>query len=176
VAAGVASWPAESIVRYDLCKSALSGLVTREPREKVVAWAEARAVAARFPYWIKSADKPTTYGIIRAMAEPPLPGKILAEKATAKVGHRGDHRGNRGRGMFGLSTQNAPAAWRRSETGANSLLHFKMSTEKQFEQAAFNPKFQMPAILGARPKTNLCHRGCWSSAILLKHVEQSLIL
>ena len=47
--------------------------------------AEARAVAARFPYWIKSADKPTTYGIIRAMAEPSLPGKILAEKATAEV-------------------------------------------------------------------------------------------
>ena len=120
MAAGVASWPAESIVRYDLCKSALSGLVTREPREKVVAW-----------------QKP---GIIRAMAEPSLPGKILAEKATAKVGHGGDHRGNRGRGMVGLSTQNAPAAWRRSETGANSLLHFEMSTEKQFEQAAFNPK------------------------------------
>jgi hypothetical protein len=39
--------------------------------------AEARAVAARFPYWIKSADKPTTYGIIRAMAEPSLPGKIF---------------------------------------------------------------------------------------------------
>ena len=85
MAAGVASWPAESIVRYDLCKSALSGLVTRKLEKKVVAWAEARAVAARFPYWIKSADKPTTYGIIRAMAQPSLPGKILAEKATAKV-------------------------------------------------------------------------------------------
>ena len=105
-----------------------SGLVTREPREKVVAWQKPGRSWRDFRI-DQSADKLTTYGIIRAMAEPSLPRKILAEKAMAKVGHGGDHRRNRGRVCLGL-TQNAPAAWRRSETGANSLLHFEMSTEK----------------------------------------------
>ena len=86
------------------------------------------------------------------------------------------HRGNGRQATFGLSTQNTPATWRRSKTGASLLLHIGISTEKQFEQAALHPEFQMLAILSARPITNLRHRGCRSSAILLKHVEQSLRL
>ena len=90
-----------------------------------------------------------------------------------KTRYGGDHRGNGRRATFELLTQDAPAARRRSKTGTNLLLHV---TEKQFEQAALHPEFQMLAILSAGPIANLRHRGCRSSAILFKHVEQGLSL
>ena len=93
-----------------------------------------------------------------------------------KTRYGGDHRGNGGRATFELSTQDAPAARRRSKTGTNLLLHVTISAEKQFEQAALHPEFQMLAILSAGPIANLRHRGCRSSAILFKHVEQGLRL
>jgi hypothetical protein len=101
---------------------------------------------------------------------------ISAKKAAAKARQGGCHKGNLSLATFWLSAQNAPTAWWLSEPGASLLLYVGMNTIKQFEQAAFHPEFQMPAILSARPITNLRHRGCRSSAILLKHVDQGLRL
>src|SRR5262245_20651365 len=105
-----------------------------------------------------------------------LPGEISDEEATAKARHGDDHRANRIGTIFGPSTQNAPAARRRTKAGASSLLHVGTRTKQQFEQTALDPKFQMFAILRTRPEAHLCNRACWSSAILLKHVEQGLKL